>query len=179
MQTSHHASALLLVASLVACASSPPPQPQPAPTQTITVAPAPTPEPTPAPAPAPEEVHVSHGHMTLEHQIQFDSGSDHIREDASQGPLNALVAVLRSNTQLRRVRVEGHTDERGGHGDNQSLSQRRAQAVADYLRGHGFPNVQFEAVGYGETQPLCREDTDACHERNRRVEFTVTDPPAP
>jgi outer membrane protein OmpA-like peptidoglycan-associated protein len=50
--------------------------------------------------------------------------------------------------------------------------------MAAFLRGHGFENIQFEAVGYGQTQPVCRDDNDACHDRNRRVEFTITEPAA-
>lgn len=171
---------MVVAAALAACSSTQTPPPAtPAPEPVVAQpAPAPTPEPAPAPA-APSDAHLNRGHITLDHQIQFDTASDHIREDASSGPLSSLVALLQQNTQVRRVRVEGHTDERGGHGDNQSLSQRRAEAVAVYLRAHGFQNIQFESVGYGETQPLCRDNTDECHERNRRVEFTITDPAAP
>ncbi|MDP3277418.1 MAG: OmpA family protein [Deltaproteobacteria bacterium] len=146
---------------------------------------APTPEPTPAPTPTPApvvhaEAHLTNGHITLEHQIMFDTDAAHIQEGPSSAVLTDLAALMRENTQIRRVRIEGHTDTRGVAARNQTLSQQRAEAVAAYLRGHGFENIQFEAVGYGATQPLCRETTDACHERNRRVEFTITDPaPAP
>ena len=162
--------ALSLVGALAACASTPAPAPQPAP---IVVAAA------PAPAPAVHtEAQLQGGHITLAHQIAFDYDSDHIQETQSQTVLNDLIALMRENAQIRRVRVEGHTDTRGSASHNQELSERRAQAVAAYLRGHGFENIQFEAVGYGQTQPLCREDADACHDRNRRVEFTITEPAA-
>jgi outer membrane protein OmpA-like peptidoglycan-associated protein len=141
---------LCFLGSLAACSSTPAPAPQPAPTP---VAPAPV-------------------------QLTFDYDSDHIQEEQSRTVLDALVALMRQNPQIRRVRVEGHTDLRGNASHNQELSQRRAQAVMVYLRAHGFESIQFEAVGYGMDQPLCREDNDACHDRNRRVEFTITDPAA-
>lgn len=163
---------LLAAAALAACASAQTPAPAPAP---IVVAAAPAPA-APAPAPQHAEAHLSGGHITLEHQILFDTDSDHIQEQQSQTTLTDLVALLRENAQIRRLRVEGHTDVRGDASHNQRLSQRRAQAVADYLRGHGFESIQFEAVGNGASQPLCSEDTAACHDRNRRVEFTITGP---
>jgi outer membrane protein OmpA-like peptidoglycan-associated protein len=131
-----------------------------------------------ASAPAHAEAHMDHGHITLEHQIQFETQSDHIQEDASRGPLDELIAVFRENPQIRKVRIEGHADVRGSAAINQDLSQRRAAAVAAYLRSHGLSNIEFEPVGYGASQRLCTEDTDACHDRNRRVEFTVTEPAA-
>ncbi|MFO0561217.1 MAG: OmpA family protein [Polyangiales bacterium] len=116
------------------------------------------------------------GHITLSQQIQFATNSDEIQEGQSESVLRDLAALLRDNPQIRRIRVEGHTDLRGDAAANLDLSQRRARAVAHYLETHGASNVTFESVGHGITQPLCREDNDACHERNRRVEFTVTDP---
>ena len=50
--------------------------------------------------------------------------------------------------------------------------------MAAYLRGHGFERIQCAAVRSEQTQPLCREDAAACHDRNRRVEFTITEPAA-
>lgn len=122
------------------------------------------------------EAVLANGHITLNHQIQFETNSDVIREAESASVLNDLVALLRENTQIRRIRVEGHADQRGSESDNQSLSERRATAVAAYLRNHGFESITIEPVGYGHTRPLCTDDTDACHERNRRVELTITDP---
>lgn len=136
----------------------------------------PAPETTPAAPTTHTEAVLANGHITLNHQIQFETNSDVIRENESSSVLNDLVALLRENTQIRRLRVEGHADQRGSESDNQSLSERRAAAVANYLRNHGFASITIESVGYGHTRPLCSDDTDACHERNRRVELTITDP---
>jgi outer membrane protein OmpA-like peptidoglycan-associated protein len=116
------------------------------------------------------------GHITLSQQIQFATNSDEIQEGQSEAVLRDLAALLRDNQQIRRVRIEGHTDLRGDAATNLDLSTRRARSVATYLQSHGATNVSFEPVGYGVTQPVCREDNDGCHDRNRRVEFTVTDP---
>lgn len=165
---------LLFAGAIAACSSTQTPPPASAPI--VVAAPAPAPAAEPAPAPQHAEAHLANGHITLEHQILFDTDADHIQEQQSQATLTDLVALLRENSQIRRLRIEGHTDTRGDVGHNQRLSQRRAQAVADYLRTHGFENIQFEAVGNGPSQPLCTENADNCHDRNRRVEFTITDP---
>jgi OOP family OmpA-OmpF porin len=166
-------SVIALVLFAFACGESPrPAQSTPQPSSGSQATPS-----TPNPAPAAHtEVVLNNGHITLNHQIQFETNSDVIRETESASVLNDLVGLLRENAQIRRVRVEGHADVRGDAAANQSLSQRRAAAVAAYLRGHGFESITFEPVGLGNAQPLCREDTDECHERNRRVELTITEP---
>jgi outer membrane protein OmpA-like peptidoglycan-associated protein len=119
---------------------------------------------------------VNRGHITLSQQIQFATNSAEIQEGQSEAVLRDLASLLRDNAQIRAIRVEGHTDLRGDAAANLELSQQRARSVAQYLERHGGSSVRFEPVGYGITQPLCREDGDACHDRNRRVEFSVTDP---
>lgn len=180
MNIVRHASlSLLLLATACGESARTQPAPQPAPSggeSTPQPAPQPTPEPQPQPAPAHTEAVLSGGHITLNHQIQFETNRDAIQEAASASVLSDLVALLRENSQIRRLRVEGHADVRGNDQVNQQLSERRAAAVAAYLRTHGFESITIESVGYGHSRPLCSEDTDACHERNRRVEFTITDP---
>ncbi len=167
--------ASLSLALAMGCASNPPPPPAPPPTITPQPEPAPEPPP-PAPEPppaAPSEATLHDNHIELAHQILFDLNSDHIDEEHSQGVLRDLVALLQANPRIRRLRIEGHTDTQGSASRNLDLSNRRAAAVATYLRTHGIPNVTYETQGLGQTQPLCRENNDACHDRNRRVEFTV------
>lgn len=174
MSVSRFLGAIAMFATAAACSSTQ--TPPPAQPQIVVAAAAPAPAPEPPPAPAPSEARLENGHITLAHQILFDYDSDHIQEQQSQTVLRDLVALLQQNTQVRRLRVEGHTDVRGSAEHNMDLSRRRAAAVAEYLRGHGFPNLTFEPVGFGQTRPLCNESNDACHDRNRRVEFTITDP---
>ena len=65
------------------------------------------------------------------------------------------------------------TDADGNEGFNQELSEKRAQAVADYLVQAGLPAERFKATGYGGTQPLAGNDTDDGKAQNRRIEFVV------
>lgn len=74
--------------------------------------------------------------------------------------------LLELGKRYSRVRVEGHTDPRGSAKANDRLSRKRANAVANILRGAG---ATVTTIGYGETQPLCREATEECNARNRRA----------
>jgi OmpA-OmpF porin, OOP family len=71
------------------------------------------------------------------------------------------------------IEVEGHTDAIGEPAANQSLSEKRAQAVVDYLVKAGLPATRFTAVGYGSTQPVATNDTEEGKAQNRRIEFVV------
>lgn len=73
-----------------------------------------------------------------------------------------------------KVRVEGHTDDRGREGANLTLSQQRALAVVNYLVNEGgIDRSRLEYEGYGETQPLVANEDKASRAKNRRVEFRV------
>lgn len=117
--------------------------------------------------------HLKGDHLEIDKQILFDTDSDHINEEQSKGVLSDLIAVLKAHPELVHLQIAGHTDAKGSAEHNQDLSKRRAAAVAKYINEHGLPNVKIETVGYGKTKPLCTEDTDACHDKNRRVEFNV------
>jgi len=68
-------------------------------------------------------------------------------------------------------RVEGHTDEVGSRNYNRKLAERRAENVSQVLEKAGAKSVEVKA--YGETQPVCRDHTSACHARNRRVVIRI------
>src|SRR5229473_1974875 len=103
--------------------------------------------------------------------IRFESGRATIDPD-SVGLLDRLV-----ETALRcpaaNIEIAGHTDADGEDGFNQMLSEKRAQAVADYLVKAGLPASQFTATGYGSTQPVASNDTDEGKAQNRRIDFLV------
>ena len=71
------------------------------------------------------------------------------------------------------VEIAGHTDSVGTDACNQGLSQRRANAVAAYLGGHGVMQQRMMTVGAGESRPIASNDTDAGRAQNRRVEITL------
>ena len=89
------------------------------------------------------------------------------------GLLDEVAAVLNARTSMQ-VRIEGHTDSRGGHAYNVRLSQARADSVKAYLVGKGIGSDRMEAKGYGPDQPIDNNKTAAGRERNRRVEFMIT-----
>jgi OmpA-OmpF porin, OOP family len=104
-------------------------------------------------------------------RIRFDSGKAEIAAD-SAGLLDRLI-----ETALRcpnaNIEVAGHTDSDGEEAANQALSEKRAQAVADYLVKAGLPANRFTPVGYGSTQPIAGNDTEQGKAQNRRIDFVV------
>src|SRR5690625_4061635 len=87
--------------------------------------------------------------------------------------IEAHAAYLRANSSARIV-LEGHADERGSREYNLGLGERRGNSVEDLLKANGAPARQIEVVSYGEERPVCRESTESCWERNRRVEIIYT-----
>ena len=87
-------------------------------------------------------------------------------------PLDQVADVLSQYNQTY-IDVYGHTDSMGSDAYNQSLSERRAQAVADYLASHGVVAARLGTRGYGETQPIASNDTEEGRAANRRVEIKV------
>lgn len=108
----------------------------------------------------------------LEQRVHFDFDESAIRSDAA-AVLRQKVAVLRSSPDVR-LRLEGHTDERGSAEYNQALGSRRAQAVLDFFLEQGLPENRFVTTSYGEERPLNSASTEAAWAQNRRVEFVIT-----
>jgi outer membrane protein OmpA-like peptidoglycan-associated protein len=106
--------------------------------------------------------------------VYFDTARATIQE-RSFPVLDGVAEVLRRNPELLRVRIEGHTDDRGGDRYNLRLSQQRAAAVKKYLTDKGIAEDRLIPVGYGETRPLVDNKTNEDRQRNRRVEFIILD----
>lgn len=129
---------------------------------------APTPPPAPAPAPEPEEPNPCTGVIRLRGvEFEFDS--------ATLTPVSSVVldAATESLNQCPNVAVgiEGHTDSIGPDAYNQSLGQRRADSVRDYLVGKGVSSSRLTTSSYGESRPVATNDTDEGRALNRRVEL--------
>ncbi len=71
------------------------------------------------------------------------------------------------------VSIEGHCDSRGTEQYNEALGLRRAQAVRDYLEVLGVDRARIGVVSYGETRPLCPDETEPCWAKNRRASIVV------
>jgi peptidoglycan-associated lipoprotein len=102
--------------------------------------------------------------------IYFDFDRFVIRDDARSG-LEANAVVLKSQSG-KKILIEGHCDERGTSAYNLVLGERRAQAVAQYLRDLGVPSSQIQITSYGKERPFCTEHSEACWQSNRRAHFT-------
>ena len=104
-------------------------------------------------------------------RIRFESGKADIVTD-SAGLLDRLIeTAMRCPTV--NIEVAGHTDTDSEEASNQALSEKRAQAVVDYLVRAGLPASRFIPAGYGSTQPLAGNETEEGKAQNRRIEFMV------
>ena len=114
------------------------------------------------------------GSITLE-GVTFDYNSATL----TAGSLNALDDVadgLKKHPRLK-VELQGHTDSKGPDAYNLTLSQKRADAVRNYLLKDGVPSTQITAKGYGEGQPIADNSTEDGRAKNRRVVmFVISNP---
>lgn len=102
--------------------------------------------------------------------LEFDTGKSTIRS-TSHASLNKVAALLiEKNFSLK---LAGHTDNTGSMQTNMRLSKERAEAVKAYLVSKGANASRIEATGYGPTQPIANNNTEAGRQQNRRVEFTL------
>ena len=132
------------------------------------------PPPAPAPAPAPQVQKI-----TLDSKVLFDFDKAVLKPEGKAAIDAQVVGKLAQVTKLDVVLVTGHTDRIGSEKYNQGLSERRADAVRDYLVSKGVDKAKIETIGLGEKQPVVqcdqknRKDLIACLQPNRRVEVEV------
>lgn len=110
----------------------------------------------------------SNGRVVIQN-INFETERFDLKP-SSYPALEEILKMLQARTDLR-IAIEGHTDNSGDTGYNQSLSEKRAQAVFDWLVGRGISGSRLQAVGRGETQPIADNSTTQGKNRNRRVEL--------
>ncbi|MBI5257948.1 MAG: peptidoglycan-associated lipoprotein Pal [Burkholderiales bacterium] len=105
----------------------------------------------------------------LSRVVYFDFDSFVVKEDF-RPMIEAHAKALAAN-KSKRMRVEGHTDERGGREYNLALGQKRAEAVAKSLALLGAGDAQIEAVSFGKEQPVADGHDEAAWAKNRRAEL--------
>ena len=110
--------------------------------------------------------------VRLRGSVHFDYDKAVIKPD-SFDLLDEVVGVLKKNPQLKHVRVEGHTDNKGTAPYNLDLSRRRAAAVAEYLVQHSIDRKRLVSAGYGFERPIADNATALGRAKNRRVEFRL------
>lgn len=110
--------------------------------------------------------------------LYFATGEDRVLPE-SRPVLDQIAAVLRSPAYswIRRIRLEGHTDDVGDERSNMELSERRVRAVGAALVGRGVDRNKLTFAAYGESRPIDPRGTEEARARNRRVEIFIIDPP--
>jgi len=128
--------------------------------------------------PVPQQVRVEEREVVILEKIHFALDSAEILPESF--PLMREIAeALRGHPDIRLVEIQGHTDDQGTIAYNESLSQRRAQSVKDWLVEHDVEESRLEARGYGESDPIAPNDTAEGRARNRRVQFIIQERDAP
>lgn len=107
--------------------------------------------------------------------VYFDFDSSSVKA-SEQSKVSAVADFLKGNTAAA-VRVEGHCDERGTEGYNQSLGERRALAVREELVRMGIAPTRVDTTSYGEDRPAVVGSDESAYRMNRRGEFIVLTPP--
>jgi outer membrane protein OmpA-like peptidoglycan-associated protein len=126
----------------------------------------------PPPPVSSARVKVTEKKLELLEKVYFDTSRTSIKK-TSLPLLDEVAQVLGANPGVKRVVVEGHSDNVGAGDKNQALSDGRAAAVREYLVKKGIAPDRIEAKGFGETRPIADNKTAAGREMNRRVEFVI------
>lgn len=103
--------------------------------------------------------------------IYFASGSARLDPESAY-VLGSIVDIIRRCPSLR-ILISGHTDSDGSPDYNQTLSEKRARSVMDYLTDKGIERGRLASTGYGEDRPMSPNDTPFNKGRNRRIEFSL------
>jgi outer membrane protein OmpA-like peptidoglycan-associated protein len=136
--------------------------------------PPPEPEPEPEPPPQPKRVEVTADAIVINDKILFEFDKAVIQA-ASFELMDEITQVVKDNPRIKKISIEGHTDDDGKASYNKKLSQKRADSVMKYLVEHGVDAARLTAVGHGEDIPMVPNDTDENKEKNRRVEFLIVE----
>lgn len=110
-------------------------------------------------------------YVALPSGILFDTGKDVLKPGAKDSLSKAAATLKASETNII---IQGHTDSTGSAAINQPLSERRAAHVRDFLVANGVPGSRMTAVGYGSSNPVVANDTEANRALNRRVQLEIS-----
>lgn len=117
-------------------------------------------------------VKIEKGQSVLLNNIFFETGKWDLQAE-SRPELMRVVGLLKKNSTLTIV-VAGYTDNIGNKKNNQTLSQKRAQAVFEFLQKNGISVARLSAKGFGDENPIAENDSEQGRQQNRRVEFIIT-----
>ncbi|MCA9491253.1 MAG: OmpA family protein, partial [Myxococcales bacterium] len=125
----------------------------------------------------PKKVYITKDAIKILDKVFFDTGKATIKP-ASHALLDEIANTLVDQKQIKKVQIEGHTDNVGDPAKNKVLSEDRAKSVMAYLTGKGIAAERLTAVGFGQEKPLVdgeAANTKEGREQNRRVEFNITE----
>jgi outer membrane protein OmpA-like peptidoglycan-associated protein len=112
--------------------------------------------------------------IKITEKIYFEFGKADIQE-RSFSLVDEIAEIVLENPQLKKIRIEGHTDDVGSDVANLRLSQARADSVVRAISDRGVNSNRLDAVGFGEMRPIDANETDDGRAANRRVEFIIVD----
>ena len=124
--------------------------------------------------PAKTYVKIENGEIFIIGKVQFRTGSTEI--DRSSDPLlDQIAQALDANPQVKKIRIEGHTDNVGDPKLNQKLSEERAESVKKALTKRGVDEDRLQTRGFGEIKPIAPNKSPGGRQKNRRVEFVIVE----
>ncbi len=129
-------------------------------------APPPPPPPPPPSPPPPQKKHIE-----LSADSYFDFNKATLKPAGKERIDSEIIPPMKEHSELRAL-VEGHTDSIGSEAYNLRLSERRANAVADYMESQGISSSRITTKGWGKSKPVADNRTKEGRAKNRRVEIT-------
>ncbi len=130
------------------------------------------------PKPKEELASLGETRIDINESVYFDTGEATIQK-RSFNLLTQVASVLLENPQITKIQIEGHTDDKGKKDFNMDLSQRRADAVRQFLIDQGISPDRLVSKGYGDRRPILPNTNNRNRALNRRVEFNIVEQPAP
>jgi outer membrane protein OmpA-like peptidoglycan-associated protein len=134
------------------------------------------PDPDPKQNGCPKFVRVTKTQIKILQQVQFEFAKARIKRE-SDALLGEVAGVMKQHPEIKKIRVEGHTDTVGSDAVNRKLSDDRAKAVMKWLIDHGVEASRLVAQGFGKDRPIADNASKEGRQINRRVEFNIIDPP--
>ncbi|MGC3959900.1 MAG: OmpA family protein [Verrucomicrobiota bacterium] len=134
------------------------------------------PHPDPKKNGCPSLIEIKNGMLVILKPVFFATNKDEILPQ-SFPVLQAVADALLATASIKKISIEGHTDNRGKADYNTELSDRRAQSVVRWLSQHSIAADRMSAKGFGPARPVANNGTAKGRAANRRVDFVIVDPP--
>jgi outer membrane protein OmpA-like peptidoglycan-associated protein len=126
----------------------------------------------------PKDVRVHQGEIVILRQVRFKVGEASLSQTVdpvSDDLLTEVRNVILEHPEIEKIEVQGHADDTGSKDLNEALAQQRADAVKKWLVSKGIDGKRLVAKGYGARVPIDSNATEEGRQRNRRVQFVITE----